>query len=125
PEWTAADAADVHAASTAWTSTLSASDSARHDLDRGMDVVCFPRLDIPREGGAVVPLADAVQHVDLDLARAMLHAKARPMGFPRQAAATHGNDSGLTARISGFLHLQLVANACTRTAASRLPASSS
>src|SRR5207247_9062078 len=52
---------------TAWTSTLSASDSARHDLDRGMDVVCFPRLDIPREGGAVVPLADAVQQVDLDL----------------------------------------------------------
>src|SRR6266571_9343213 len=42
-----------------------------------MDVVCFPRLDIPREGGAVVPLADAVQQVDLDLARAMLHAKAR------------------------------------------------
>jgi len=70
-------AVGVHAASTAWTSTLSASDSAGHDLDRGMDVVCFPRLDIPREGGAVVPLADAVQQVDLDLARAMLHAKAR------------------------------------------------
>ena len=42
-----------------------------------MDVVCFPRLDIPREGGAVVPLADAVQQVDLDLARAVLPAKAR------------------------------------------------
>ena len=74
-----------------------------------MDVVCFPRLDIPREGGAVVPLADALQQVDLDLAWAMLHAKARPMGFPRQAVATDGNDFGLTAGISRFLHLPLVA----------------
>src|SRR5438876_8707878 len=116
PSGTAADAADVHAASTAWTSTLSASDSARHDLDRGMDVVCFPRLDIPREGGAVVPLADAVQQVDLDLARAMLHAKARPMGFPRQAVATDGTGFGLTARISRFLHRPLVATGCARPA---------
>jgi len=79
-------------------------------------VVCFPRLDIPREGGAVVPLADAVQQVDLDLARAMLHAKARPMGFPRQAVATDGNGFGLTARISRFLHLPLVATGCARSA---------
>src|SRR6266576_872316 len=87
----AADAADVHAASTAWTSTLSASDSAGHDLDRGMDVVCSPRLDIPREGGAVVPLADAVQQVDLDLARAMLHAKAR-----RSSSRSSRNSAGST-----------------------------
>src|SRR5436305_14713711 len=50
-------------------------------------------VDIPCEGGAVVPLADAVQQVDLDLARAMLHAMARPMGFPRHAVATDGNGS--------------------------------
>src|SRR3989442_3696794 len=88
-----------------------------------MDVVCFPRLDIPREGGAVVPLADAVQQVDLDLARAMLHAKARPMGFPRQAVATDGNGFGLTARISRFLHLPLVATGFARSAPLRLHAS--
>ena len=80
-------------------------------------------VDIPCEGGAVVPLADAVQQVDLDLARAMLHAKARPMGFPRQAVATDGNDFGLTARISRFLHLPLVATGCARSAPYRLRAS--
>ncbi len=54
-----------------------ASDSAGHDLDGGIAVARFPRLDIPRESGAIVPLADAVQQVHLDLAQAMLHAKAR------------------------------------------------
>jgi len=53
---------------------------------------------------------------DLDLARAMLHAKARPMGFPRQAVATDGTGFGLTARISRFLHLPLVATGCARSA---------
>lgn len=40
-------------------------------------MACFPRLDIRRESGAIVPLADAVQQMHLDLARALLQAKAR------------------------------------------------
>jgi hypothetical protein len=40
-------------------------------------VACFPGLDTPQQNGAIVPLADAVEQMHLDLVRALLHAKAR------------------------------------------------
>ncbi len=38
---------------------------------------CLPGLDTRQQNGAIVPLADAVQQMHLDLVRALLHAKAR------------------------------------------------
>ncbi len=40
-------------------------------------MACFPRLNTPGEHGAIVPLANAVQKMHLDLAMTVLHAKAR------------------------------------------------
>ncbi len=37
----------------------------------------FPRLNTSREHGAIMPLADAVQKMHVDLAMTVLHAKAR------------------------------------------------
>ena len=52
------------------------SHSAGDDLDRGVDVACFPGLDTPQQNGAIVPLADAVEQMHVDLVQALLHAKA-------------------------------------------------
>ena len=51
--------------------------SAGDDLDRGVAVACFPGVDTPQHNGAIVPLADAVEQMHLDLVRALLHAEAR------------------------------------------------
>ena len=40
-------------------------------------MACFPGLDTPQQNGAIVPLADAVEQMHVDLVRALLHAKAR------------------------------------------------
>ncbi|MDP9304315.1 MAG: hypothetical protein M3O92_07390 [Actinomycetota bacterium] len=40
-------------------------------------MACLPSFHVAGENGAVMPLADAVQHMHLDLARPMPHAKAR------------------------------------------------
>src|SRR5439155_22444875 len=44
---------------------------------RGAAVAGFPGLDPRQQNGAIMPLADAVEQMHLDLIRALLHAKAR------------------------------------------------
>ncbi len=40
-------------------------------------MACLPRFDVTGEDGAIVPFADAVRQLDVDLAPAMLQAEAR------------------------------------------------
>jgi len=57
-------------------STSVTSDSAGQDLDGCTAVARLPRPYASGQSGAVVPVADAVQHVQLDLAGAVFDAKA-------------------------------------------------
>jgi hypothetical protein len=49
-------------------------ESAGDDLHRGMTVASLPGLRAPDKNGTIVPVANAVQQVHVDLPRAQLHA---------------------------------------------------